>query len=183
MTLCGITFRRYAEWMSAPPQEFSMALSASVVRETAKVWAFGLTRIPLIAWLTPVVEEVSAQRCIVRIPLTWRSRNHLKAMYFGALCAGADCAAGLIVMNQISRSSKRIDFVFKDLKADFLKRGEDDVVFTCVQGEQLMELVRRAESTLDRVESTVKVVATVPTRLGDEPIGVFHLTLSLRQRG
>ena len=45
--------------------------------------------------------ELSDDKCVVKVPLKRRSRNHLRSMYFGALAAGADCAGGLIAMRLI----------------------------------------------------------------------------------
>jgi hypothetical protein len=75
-----------------------------------------------------------------------------------------------------------VHFLFKDFHAEFLKRAEGDVYFTCEQGEMLTELVHRAEASGDREEAAVDVVATVPDRLGDEPVARFQLTISLKRR-
>lgn len=151
-------------------------------KDTLTVWGFGITKIPTLAWLAPIVDELSDERVVLRIPLTWRSRNHLRSMYFGALCVGADVAAGLVAMREIGNSKRRIDFVFKDLDAKFLKRAEGDVLFTCTDGAQVKELVARALAEGQRVERTVTVVATVPSRNGDAPVATFQLTLSIKAR-
>lgn len=150
------------------------------LQETALLRLFALLKIPLIAYLKPVVEEISEERCVVRLPLLRRSKNHLGAMYFGVLCAGADCAGGLIAMRQIQKRGGKVAFVFKDFKADFKKRAEADVLFTCQDGLKLVELVRQAEEAGQRVEETVDVIATCPDKLGEEPVAVFQLTISLK---
>lgn len=151
-------------------------------KNTLTVWGFGIAKIPTLAWLAPRVEELSDRRVALRIPLTWRSRNHLKSMYFGALCVGADVAAGLVAMREIANSKRRVDFVFKDLDARFLKRAEGDVLFTCTDGTQVKELVERALTESKRVERSVSVVATVPSKSGDIPVATFQLTLSIKAR-
>ncbi len=152
------------------------------LKDTAYLRVFTWLKIPLIAWLRPRVEELDDHRCVIRFPLGRRSRNHLNAMYFGVLCVGADCAGGLIAMRTIQQRGNKVAFVFKDFHADFLKRAEGDVLFTCEQGEDLRELVLRAEESGEREERTVHVVATAPDRLGDEPVARFDLTISLKRR-
>lgn len=151
-------------------------------KSTLWVWGFGLTKIPTLAWLLPHVEEMDKERVVLRIPLSWRSRNHLKSMYFGALCAGADVAAGMVAMQAIAKSGKRIDFVFKDVNAKFLKRAEGDVFFTCEAGSRVRALVEKAVAEPKRFEETVSVVATVPSKTGDTPVATFEMTLSLKAR-
>ncbi|MBV8519903.1 MAG: DUF4442 domain-containing protein [Acidobacteria bacterium] len=135
-------------------------------------------------WLaSPKILELSADRCVVRIPLNWRTRRRdIHAMYLGTLCMGADVAAGLIAFKLVADRRERVNFIFKDLKAEFLKRAEGDVHFTNDDGAVIQELLRRTLETGERQEATVHVTATVPSKLGDEPVATFALTLSLKKR-
>lgn len=152
------------------------------MRETTRLRLWTLTKIPLLFFLRPSVVEASLRRTVIRIPLSRRSRNHLGSMYFGALCAGADLAGALTAMRRIDASGRRISLVFKDVKAQFFKRAEGDVLFSCEDGEAIAGLVRRAISSGEREELPVAVVATVPEKLGAEPVAEFLLTLSLKRR-
>lgn len=150
--------------------------------ETTRLRLWTLTKIPLLFFLRPSVVEASASRTVIRIPLTRRSRNHLGSMYFGALCAGADLAGALTAMRRIDASGRRISLIFKDVKAQFFKRAEGDVVFTCEDGEAVAGLVLRTIESGEREQLPVRIVATVPDRLGTEPVAEFVLTLSLKRR-
>ena len=142
---------------------------------------FGLTKVPLIWYVRPRVIALSEQRVEICIPLRWRTRNHLGAMYFGALAVGADVAGGLLAVKLIRDSGQNVSFVFKDMKGEFLKRAEGDVHFVSTTGERARRLVERALSTGERVDDTVEIIATVPSKLGDEPVAKFSLTLSLKK--
>ncbi|PID81091.1 DUF4442 domain-containing protein [bacterium DOLJORAL78_65_58] len=154
-----------------------------MLKTTWAIRLYALTRIPLIALVRPRVVQADTQTCVIRIPLTWLVKNHLRTMYFGALCIGADMAGGLIVMNLIRRRRSRVAFLFKDFRAQFLKRVEGPCVFTCHDGRKLAALLDRAEASGEREEDTVTVTATVPDKLGDEPAAVFTLTISMKKRG
>jgi acyl-coenzyme A thioesterase PaaI-like protein len=149
----------------------------------ATIWLrlFGLTSVPMLAYVRPSVVAISANRVVVRIPLRRRTRNHLGSMYFGALSVGADCAAGAIAMHLILQQRKPISLIFKDFDAEFLKRAEGDVDFCCEQGVEIAELVAQAAASDERVERQVEVIATVPS-LSDEPVARFKLTISLKRR-
>lgn len=155
---------------------------ANRVVATSSLRFFGFTKIPMLYYCRPTVLELNDERVVMKIPLTRRTRNHLGSMYFGALCVGADAAGGLIAMNGVRKSKKNISLVFKDMSVRFLKRAEGDVVFTCTQGRAIGALVRAAVESAERVEMPVEVVATVPDKLGDEPVAQFTLTLSLKRR-
>ncbi len=153
-----------------------------LLKATWSLRLFAWARIPLIALVRPRLLAVDADRCVVRLPLTPLTRNHLHSMYFGALSIGADIAGGLIVMNLIRSKRSRVAFLFKDFEARFFKRAEGAVVFTCEDGRKLAALLERAEQSGEREEDTVSVVATVPDKLGDEPVARFKLTISMKKR-
>jgi hypothetical protein len=148
---------------------------------TVRLWA--LQNVFLLWFVKPSIVEISEKRCVVRIPLNWRTRRRdIRAMYLGVLCMGADVAAGLIAFDLAQKQKARVSFIFKDMTASFLKRAEGDVLFTNEDGAVIEELFRRTIETGERQEATVNVKATVPSKLGDEPVARFTLTLSLKKR-
>jgi acyl-coenzyme A thioesterase PaaI-like protein len=154
-----------------------------MIKATWALRMFAWSRIPLIAILRPTLLEAHEQRCTVKIPLCWLTRNHLGSLYFGALCIGADLAGGLIVMNLIRARRSRVTFLFKDFHAEFHKRAEGPTIFSCHDGEKLRALLDRAEASGEREEDVVDVVANAPDKLGDEPVASFRLTISMKNRG
>ena len=152
------------------------------MRETWKLRLWTFLRVPLAFFLSPSVVEATARRSVIRIPLTWRSKNHLGSMYFGALCVGADLAGGLVALRSIEGSGRKISLIFKDVEGRFFKRAEGDALFTCEDGETISELVYRVIASGEREERPVRVVVTVPEKLGDESVAEFVLTLSLKRR-
>lgn len=166
----------------APLNPLPRALRAPALTGTWSLRLFALRKIPLIALLRPRVLELGPDRCRVSIPLSWVARNHLGGMYFGALCVGADLAAGLPVMAMITGRRAPVAFLFKDLQAEFLKRAEGAVVFVCEEVRELGELLQRTQESQDRQERTVTVTALVPDKLQQEPVARFRLTISMKRR-
>jgi acyl-coenzyme A thioesterase PaaI-like protein len=156
------------------------------VKETLKVRTLGIVKIPLLFFLSPTVLELNDYRCVVKIPLTYRSKNHLGSMYFGALAVGADIAGGLMgwkISDEFgtkTKSKKKINLIFKDFQAEFLKRPEGDVHFTCEDGQAVRKLVEQIALTGERDEIPLSIIATVPSKLGTEPVAKFVLTMSMK---
>ena len=119
------------------------------------------------------------------VPLSRRTRNHLGSMYFGALCTGADAAAALLGF-QAARGGAggRISVIFKDVRAEFLKRAEADVHFACEQGREIRGADREAR-TRPASARTCPCASSRPcrSRFGAEPVARFKLTLSVKRRG
>ena len=103
-------------------------------------------------------------------------------MYFAALTLGADLAAGLLAMEQISRSGRRISLVFKDVQADFLKRVDGDAHFICRDGKLIDALIARVIDTGERQHEPVRVEVFSPEKYGDEVLARITLTLSLKEK-
>ncbi len=143
---------------------------------------FGFKQIPLIFYTGLSVVEFSESVCVVKIPLTSRTKNHLGSMYFGALAVGADVGGGLAAFTYLLNSKKDISIVFKDVKGEFLKRPDGDVHFTCTQVKEVNMMMERTLTSGEREEFTVEVLATVPS-ISEDVVAKFQLTLSAKYRG
>ncbi len=149
-------------------------------KNTAFLRLFGLTQIRFLFLANPEVLQLNEERAEVKIPLNFMTRNHLSCMYFGVLAMGADCAGGLLAMSAIRKSKKKVSLIFKDFKADFLKRAEGDVHFLCKDGKKISAQVREVIKKKSRLNRKIQVIATTPSLSGDEPVAKFELTLSLK---
>ena len=69
--------------------------------------------------------------------------------------------------------------VFKDMKADFLKRAEGDVHFICNQNVEIAKMISRIEASGDRENIEVDVTAIVQSK-SNEAVAKFRLTLSAK---
>ena len=153
-----------------------------LLRETLALRLWSFSKIRLISYVRTRVVDVTDERCEICVPLSWRTRNHLRSMYFGALCIGADAAAALIGLRASRKAGGRVAVIFKDMQAEFVKRAEADVHFACEQGREISELIAKADATGERQNLPVHVVATVPKLLAAEPVARFTLTLSVKRR-
>jgi acyl-coenzyme A thioesterase PaaI-like protein len=141
---------------------------------------FGLTQVRMLWFISPELIFWSDEQVKIRVPLNRKTRNHLHCMYFGALAAGADLAAGFHAFAEIRRTKKPISFIFKNMQCNFIKRAEGDVVFQVDDGILIRDLVTKAIETGERVDLPVHVKALCPEKLGDEVCAEFTLTLSLK---
>lgn len=157
-------------------------MDLKLLKETWKLRAFGLLKIPLVFFCSPKIVEMSEDAVEIMIPLNYRTKNHLGSMYFGVQAVGADTAGGLLAMNRILETGNRVSLVFKDFHAEFLKRPEGDVHFRSEDGKKMRALVDRALATGERVNEIVEIVGTCPSKLGEEPVGSYRLTVSLKRK-
>lgn len=143
---------------------------------------YGWTKIPLLAYVGPKCIELSPTRSVIKIRLNRRTQNHLKVMYFGALGIGAELCIAITAVNAIYESGQKIDFIFKNFHADFLKRCDGDVHFCCDEADKVRALIQRATQTSERLEGTFKAYSLVPSKSGQDKVATYELTLSVRNR-
>ncbi|TDJ03937.1 MAG: DUF4442 domain-containing protein [Deltaproteobacteria bacterium] len=151
-------------------------------RDNAMIFFFGLLKVPLIGYVRPKVITLNTEKTVIKIPLNWRTKNHLGSMYFGAMATAADICSGLAAMKQIVLSGKNIHLSFKDFQGEFHKRAEGATYFTCNQGREIQKFVDEVIKSKERMNMPIKVVATVPEHFGDVPVATFTLTLSLKHK-
>ena len=142
---------------------------------------FGLTKIPLLWFCRPKIINLDSNSVEIQIPLKHRTKNHLGSMYFGALSVGADITGGFLAMICIRKSKHKVALIFKDFKADFLKRAEGDVHFRCNQGSNIVNLVEKTIESGERESMIVNIDAYVPS-ISDDIVAKFELTLSLKKK-
>ena len=152
------------------------------IRDTALIRIFGFTKIPMLWYLKPIVTSMDNEKCIIKIPLKRKTKNHLNSMYFAVLAAGADCAGGLFAMKHIMNSGQKVSLSFSEFNAKFLKRAEGDTLFTCTQGKKIEAFVNKILAQEEREELPIEIIATCPDKLGDEPVAIFTLVLSLKKK-
>lgn len=151
--------------------------------ENTVMQLFGLTKVPVLFFLQPRVVKLTDTHCEIKIPLTWRSKNHLKCMYFGALAAGADCAGGFMAMKIAHDKKLPVNILFKDFHAEFLRRAEGHVHFVCEDGAAVMQMMQQAADSGERQNLPVLVTAYVPgSDKPHDPVAKFTLTLSAKRR-
>ena len=101
-------------------------------------------------------------------------------MYFGTLMIGADLAAGVMAVFIAKKKKLTINFAFKSVQANFLKRVEGDAHFYCEAGEIIQNLITETVATKERVEAAIPVKVYVPDKLGDKVAAEITMTISLK---
>ncbi len=146
------------------------------LRSTLLLRLFGLAKIRFLFLSRPVVEEATRDRCVVRIPLNFWTKNHLGSMYMGVLAMGADVAGGLLAVLAAQEKKAKVIPIFKDFKADFLRRADGDVRFVCEDGAAIYDMIDRVLETGKRQNLKVDISGMV----GDIEAAHFTLTLSVK---
>lgn len=156
-------------------------MNTHLLKYTWLMRAFGWLKIPLVAFTNPKVEKFDDTTCEISIPLGYKTKNHVGSMYFGALAVGAELSIAAAAVFAIREAQQPVDFIFKDFRCEFLKRGDGRVHFHSHEVAEVKELIRQACLNPERLEKKFTGYATVPSK-SSEPILRYELTMSVKNR-
>ena len=72
------------------------------------LWYFGLTKVRLIHFIRPKIIDVNKEGVTLFMPLDYRTRNHVRSMYIGAMVVGVDLVTGFTAMLKILESKNLV---------------------------------------------------------------------------
>lgn len=155
---------------------------SDIKRAKRMLWLFSVFKIPLIGFVSPKLVELSSEKMVVKIPLRWRTKNHLQSMYFGALAIGADLAGAFQAFYVADKRDHKISIVFKNFNAEFLKRPESDVYFVSEAGTQIEKMIDETILSKERVTEIIKINAIINYNHSPEVVAEFELGLSVKAK-
>jgi predicted lipoprotein len=99
------------------------------------------------AWFMGLrVQHCDMERCEVSLPFRWRSQNPFRSIYFAAECAAAEMSTGLLAMAHIQEAGP-MSMLVTNIEATFIKKADQKLVFTCSEGRQIQEIIKKTLET------------------------------------
>jgi acyl-coenzyme A thioesterase PaaI-like protein len=107
------------------------------------------------AWFMGVrIQSCTPLTARVELPYGWRSQNPFRSIYFAAQCAAAEMSTGLLAMVAIE-DGPPVSMLVLELKAAFLKKASDTLVFECKDGGAVQQIVKTAAETGEAKQLTM----------------------------
>jgi acyl-coenzyme A thioesterase PaaI-like protein len=117
--------------------------------------------IPMASGLGIRVEEVSETRSRSRLPLKWRTRNHVGSIYFGALMTVMEVTMGMFIFRHFPMGPYKA--LVNRVETDFRSKAKGPVYAVCEPPEEVLASFREALR-----QSGDKAQGWVPVRLESE---------------
>lgn len=138
-------------------------------------------KLPMVFFVRPRLVQYDEQNCTIKIKKTFRTRNHINSMYFGALAVGAELSIAVPAVFMIQSSKQKVEIVFKSFECEFLKKAHDDVYFKFKEVSAVRSLLETTIKTKERVTQTFEAHAYSASH-PDEPIMSYRLTMALKAK-
>lgn len=122
-------------------------------------WYF-LQKLPSLYFWGIRIKEINHQTAKVTIPFSWRTQNPFRSTYFAALSGAAELSTGTLALLGIA-GRERVSMLVIQVEAQYFKKADAVVTFTCEQGEAITAAIDRAIATGE----SQQFVATTTGRL------------------
>ncbi len=163
-------------------------LAAPRLSEAAQAYQRKMTK-PLVFWFAMLlklpsaifwrlrIEKLDSEGCEVSIPYSWRTQNPFKSIYFAALAGAAELSTG--ALGQLALAGRgAFSMLVVDFRAEYSKKADAKITFSCSQGAELFDLV---ESLEPGQTGKLTMVSTGKSPSG-ETVAKFFVTWSFKRK-
>jgi predicted lipoprotein len=125
------------------------------------MWYFLMKRLPAAWFMGIYIHSVDGQSAQVALPYGWRSQNPFRSIYFAAQCAAAELSTGVLAMAALSEGAP-VSMLVTAIEAEFLKKAADTLVFECIQGVEVAEVVEETRQSGEAIVLTMTSIGRLP---------------------
>ena len=144
-----------------------------------KLNTFTFLKLPAAWWTGVRVRFMDEEKAVVTVKHSWRNQNPFRSMFWAVQGMAAELTTGVLVMDQIRKSGKRISMLVANNNATFTKKATGKITFTCTDGAKIKEGVQRAIDTGEG--QTVWMQSTGVNEEGI-PVSTFNFEWTLKVR-
>ena len=140
-------------------------------------WFAMLFKLPTAVFWRLKMVHLDHQKSLVSIPYFWRSQNPFKSIYFAALAGAAELSTGALC--QLALAGKgAFSMLVVDFRAEYSKKANTKILFTCEQGEELFTLIEG----LKPGETSQLTMRSVGKNKSGEEVARFFITWSFKRK-
>ncbi|MDP5092235.1 MAG: DUF4442 domain-containing protein [Polaribacter sp.] len=108
---------------------------------------FMFFKLPL-GWLSGMrVTFLDNSLCVVKIKHQWLNQNPFQSMFWAAQGMAAEMSTGVLVMQEIRNSNKKVSMLVTHQEGNFLKKATGTVLFSCSDGDKIKEAIQKSIKT------------------------------------
>ncbi|WP_075352405.1 PaaI family thioesterase [Algoriphagus marinus] len=140
-------------------------------------WFAMLAKLPSAVFWRIRIKSISPEKCEVTIPYFWRSQNPFKSIYFAAMAGAAELSTGALCQLALAGKGK-FSMLVVDFRAEYFKKANEKITFTCNQGIELFELIDSMD--INGTEQLM-LVSSGKNPKGEE-VARFYVTWSFKRK-
>jgi hypothetical protein len=113
----------------------------------SKVNTFMFFKLPLGWWSGMRIKTITDTTAVVKITHKWINQNPFKSMFWAAQGMAAEMSTGVLVMQEIEYSKRKVSMLVTHQESDFFKKATGTILFTCQGGIQIRKAIEKSVKT------------------------------------
>ena len=106
-----------------------------------------LFKLPLAYFGGVRVKILSNDKAVVKIKHKWINQNPFKSMFWAAQGMAAEMSTGVLVMQEIEKSKRKVSMLVTHQESDFFKKATGSILFTCKGGNEIRDAIKESIKT------------------------------------
>jgi hypothetical protein len=108
---------------------------------------FMFFKLPL-GWLSGMrVTFLDTSSCVVKIKYQWLNQNPFQSMFWAAQGMAAEMSTGVLVMQEIQNSNRKVSMLVTHQEGNFLKKATGTIKYSCNEGDKIQEAIQKSIKT------------------------------------
>lgn len=116
---------------------------------------------------------------VSEVPFRWCNKNPFNSMYFAVQSMAAELSTAAPVLMALKGTDADVALIIVDLKAEFVKKAQSKITFSCVDYEKITNAVAQLVQADDTVTVTAK---TTGRDVDHDEVANFYFTWSFKRR-
>jgi hypothetical protein len=112
-----------------------------------KINFFTLFKLPSAYICGIKVKSITEEKSMVTVKHRWINQNPFKSMFWAVQGMAAELSTGILVMQSIDTSKRKVSMLVTNMNATFTKKATGRIVFECNDGVVIKEAIQRSVET------------------------------------
>ena len=138
---------------------------------------FLLLKLPMAFLSGMKLKELSDSHSIVKMKYKYLNKNPFGSIYFACLSMAGELSSGILAASFTYKSSPKISMLVVGMEVEFTKKAVGVITFTCNQGQEINDTIKRSIET--GVGQTIDAI-TIATDKSGEKVAEFKIRWSFK---
>lgn len=148
-----------------------------LIKHPVKFRIYLLSKLPSAFFSGVRVTYADEQKCSVKVPYKWFSKNPFKSTYFACLSMAAEMSTGVLSMAHIYKRQPAVSMLVLKVEGNFIKKANGITIFNCEDGLAIKKII---EETIVSHEGRIITVTSSGKNAAGELVAEFAITWSFK---
>ena len=112
-----------------------------------KINLFMLYKLPSAYFCGVRVLSISENKAVVKVKHKWINQNPFKSLYWAVQGMASEFASGILVMQEIKKSDRKISMLVTHQEGRFTKKATGKITFECNDGKLIKDAIQKSINT------------------------------------